>query len=99
MNDDVCGMGCAAGRNLEMLLCGLSKGHKGDHAWASLPTFVGGRSTGPDSFEAGLRAAAKWLKAAPVQPPDAAGHWKNAGFCLEKLFERGDIAPEVTQDA
>jgi hypothetical protein len=38
----VCGVGCAAGRNGEMLLCGFRKGHFGAHAWASLPTFIDG---------------------------------------------------------
>jgi hypothetical protein len=44
--DEVCLAGCAAGRNMEMLLCGFKKGHDGPHAWASLPTFVNGEPVG-----------------------------------------------------
>lgn len=44
--NDSCGVGSASGRNGEMLLCGLPAGHDGEHAWASLPTFVNGGFVG-----------------------------------------------------
>jgi hypothetical protein len=44
----MCGVGCAAGAKGEMLLCGFKKGHRGKHAWATLPTFVDGKLTVDD---------------------------------------------------
>jgi hypothetical protein len=94
----VCGVGCAAGRKGELLLCGFRKGHKGKHAWATLPTFVAGRSMGDDSFAAGVEAAAKWLERVPVSPPVAKGHWGNAAGALRRAvasdwLEREDAHP------
>jgi hypothetical protein len=91
----LCGVGCAAGRHQEMLLCGLKKGHRGAHAWGSLPTFANGHITGPESFEAGLEAAAKWLESVPVSPANAQAHWKNAAGALRyalqtERLERGE---------
>jgi hypothetical protein len=42
--ENMCMVGCAAGPNGEMLLCGFKPGHEGPHAWATLPTFVDGKS-------------------------------------------------------
>lgn len=39
----LCTYGSASGRKGEMLLCGFKRGHKGNHAWASLPTFTNGK--------------------------------------------------------
>jgi hypothetical protein len=40
----ICGMVCTCGPNLEPLACGYKHGHDGEHAWASLPTFVAGEA-------------------------------------------------------
>ena len=90
----ICGVLCAAGRHGEPLACGFPKGHKGKHAWATLPTFANGVSVGPDSFEAGVKAAAKKLRVLRVQPA-VKGHWVNAGYAVEHLLERGDLKPRL----
>jgi len=36
----ICGIVAQAGCNGEPLACAFLEGHKGAHAWASLPTFV-----------------------------------------------------------
>ena len=35
----ICGVMSASGPGREMLACAYKPGHKGDHSWASLPTF------------------------------------------------------------
>lgn len=91
-SDSVCGVGCAAGRKGEMLLCGFKKGHKGKHAWASLPTFVEGCAVGDDSYLAGVEASAKWLERVPVQPADARGQWRNAAHALRMVVASSQAA-------
>ena len=40
MSIRTCTVMCAAGPHGEMLRCGYKPGHKGEHSWASLPTFI-----------------------------------------------------------
>lgn len=42
-NGGMCGLSGDYGALMEPLACGYPKGHSGDHAWASLPTFVDGK--------------------------------------------------------
>jgi hypothetical protein len=39
----ICGLSGNYGPFMEPLACGHPKGHDGDHAWVSLPTFVNGK--------------------------------------------------------
>jgi hypothetical protein len=43
-----CGVVSQSGPNGEPLGCGFAFGHDGPHAWASLPTFVGGEAVTND---------------------------------------------------
>jgi hypothetical protein len=36
----ICGVVSQSGPNREPLACGFPKGHEGEHAWATLPTFT-----------------------------------------------------------
>ena len=40
-----------------------------------------------------IEAAAKALETANVSPPDAKGHFINAGGALRWMLDRGDLAP------
>lgn len=42
MSASRCDSLCPCGPNGELLGCGFKEGHDGDHAWASLPTFISG---------------------------------------------------------
>lgn len=52
----ICGMVCTCGPNLEPLACGYRRGHDGVHSWASLPTFVDGKTDGERLAHSGMRA-------------------------------------------
>lgn len=40
----ICGTICPCGPNGEPLACGYEQGHNGNHSWATLPTFLNGRT-------------------------------------------------------
>lgn len=40
MSVRTCTVICNAGPNREPLRCGYKPGHKGEHSWATLPTFI-----------------------------------------------------------
>jgi hypothetical protein len=85
MAESICGIVCAAGRKGEPLACGHKKGHRGKHAWASLPTFVNGVAVED------VERAARVLETLDVNPPEARGHFVNAAGVLRMLLHDGRL--------
>lgn len=81
----ICGVVCAAGRHGEPLACAHPKGHKGKHAWASLPTFTHGVAVED------VERAARFLEKVSVSPEEAADHFHNAAGAIRHMLRRGQL--------